>query len=77
MIRTIEIENIYELYEPKTTAVIVELRTPDEFDSMDDYTQYLDDALYPHTGTGRTKGNSAYFARSVDGLAPYIEVEWC
>jgi hypothetical protein len=37
----------------------------------------LRDFLFPYTGTGRESGHACYFAESVDGLEPIINVEWC
>jgi hypothetical protein len=74
--RTLQIENIYELYDDETTIVTVDLLPPSEFDSQAAYDEYLYDTIHPLTGVGHEDGNSAYFVKSIDDLQPAIDEEY-
>jgi hypothetical protein len=76
MIRHLEIENIYELHETVVVRVKVDVRDRSEFDSDEDFEEYLYDTIYPLTGVGYEDGNSAYFVKSIDDLEPAIEEEY-
>lgn len=79
MMRCLEINNVYELYDDVVTRVTADIKTPDEVagdPEFADYAEYLYETIFPLTGVGHEDGNSAYFVESVDGLEPTIEEEY-
>lgn len=55
----------------------VPLRTDLGTMTNDERYEYLNERLWPLTGTGRTEGDAGYFAESADDVEPAIEMEWC
>lgn len=79
MMRQLEINNVYELYDDVVTRVAIDIKTPDEVTDdpeFADYAEYLYDTIFPLTGVGHEDGNSAYFIESVDDLEPAINEEY-
>lgn len=76
--RLVEVTNVYEDGETVLTHARVTLPQPQPDDSPDSYVDRLrDEVLFPLTGTGRTDGDACYFVKSIDGLEPVINEEWC
>lgn len=79
--RRVRVESTYEDAEDDDDTTKVEhdvyVRDPQDDESTDAYDEYLRDALYPLTGTGRTDDiGSCYTITSIDGLEPAINLEW-
>lgn len=80
MIRQIRFDNVYLTGDsPETIEVFesIEIRDRDADESDVEWDYYLDELLWPLTGTGNEVDDAGYFATSVDDLEPKIYVEWC
>lgn len=75
--RQIKITNVYDNGDEIDTFVTVDVRDRLATESVDDWRNYVDELLWPLTGTGRETGHACYFAESVDGFEPSITIEWC
>lgn len=79
MLRELRIGNFYCDRDGTTDEifrmVVHDVALPSAFDSEQAYVDYLDQELFPLTGTGRTKGNSFYTVRSIDDIEPRIDWE--
>lgn len=56
------IDNIYEDGDTVTTHVVAEIEEPPAEDT-DEWEDWEQDNIFPHTGTGKTEGDSAYFVK--------------
>lgn len=58
---TLDIDNVYEVTgETIHTTVEVEVDVPPA-EGTDDYQEWAEEEIMPHTGTGQTKGDAGYF----------------
>jgi hypothetical protein len=73
---TLEIENYYEEIDPITTRVEVNIPPPpdDVEEDSDEYQDWVDDNILPHTGTGHTTGDSSYWVKVIETDSPDIPV---
>jgi hypothetical protein len=67
---TLEIDNVYEDGEDVQTVAQVQVSEPQGSDGSDTRSDWEMDEIFPHTGTGRTDGNSAYFVNVAASSRP-------
>lgn len=76
---TLEIENHYEEIEPVTNTVTVVVPKPPQDKDSDEFDEWREDHIFPHTGTGHETGNSSYFVKviaSEDAALVPVGTEW-
>lgn len=76
----VQVENIYELYEPVTTHMTAQVAPFPHGKDEDVVDEWWQEEIYPLTGTGNEDGNSSYFVTVVACDDPALvgaEREWC
>ncbi|MEU0344217.1 hypothetical protein ABZ092_36060 [Streptomyces bobili] len=66
---TLHITNGYEDGSEVITTPVVEVPIPAELDELSDW---ADDHIFPHTGTGRSDGDSWYEVKVTESTAPEL-----
>lgn len=75
--REIKFTSVYEDGDEVENVEAVDVREPWPGETSAEYNEALRDQLWLLTGTGRERGHACYWAESVDGLGPAINLEWC
>lgn len=75
-----QIDNIYENGDRVQTTIQTYVPPPPPKSDEDAYNDWTQDYIYPHTGTGKEEGDSAYFVKIIGSTDPDLvgrEIEWC